>query len=155
MAGRPRKYDVKEAYKIYEKKYDKLTTQQKKRGKDPQYSKMKYSDFVEDWEENRLHYGPKYSGKQVAEALAKKDVYKHSFRQGKAVYKALKADPDFEKEVEKYSERGFALQYQKGLFDTQLIDFWDTVKTHRQELKAAGLNKDEIRLEIGQLYFGS
>lgn len=155
MAGRPRKYSVKKAYEIYEKKYDKLTEQQRKRGKTPQYTKMDESTFIEDWEENRLHYGPKYSGKQVAEALAKKDVYKHSFKQGKALYKALKADPDFEQQFEKVTERGFALQYQKGLFDTALIDFWETVKNHRKDLKDAGYSKDEIRLEIGQLYFGS
>ena len=32
MAGRPRRYNIKEAYKIYEEKYDKLANQQKKRG---------------------------------------------------------------------------------------------------------------------------
>lgn len=75
MAGRPRRYNIKEAYKIYEEKYDKLTTQQRKHGQSPRYSKMSFADFSDDWEENRLSYGAKYSGKQVAEALAKKDVY--------------------------------------------------------------------------------
>lgn len=153
MAGRPRRYNIKEAYKIYEEKYDKLANQQRKRGQSPRYSKMSFSDFSDDWEENRLSYGPKYSGKQISEALAKKDVYQHSFKQGKAIYKALQSDVDFQEL--NVSERSFALQYQKGLVDRSLGGFWETVKMHRKELEREGLNNEAINVEIGQLFFGS
>ena len=153
MAGRPRRYDIKKEYEIYENKYDKLANQQRKLGQSPRYSKMSFSDFSSDWEENRLSYGPKYSGKQVAEALAKRNVYQHSFKQGKAIYKVLQSDVDF-KELN-VSEKSFALQYQKGLVDKSLTGFWETVKAHRKELEREGLNNDAIRVEIGQLFFGS
>lgn len=90
--GRPRRYDVSKAYDIYSQKYDSIAKQQAKYGLLPKESKMSKADFVADWEENRQYYGPKYSGKQVAEALAKKDVYPKTFRQGKAIFRALESD---------------------------------------------------------------
>lgn len=153
MAGRPRRYNIEDAYEIYEEKYDKLAKQQRKRGQSPRYSKMSFDDFLSDWEENRLSYGPKYSGKQIAEALAKKDVYQHSFKQGKAVYKALEADVDFQEL--NVSERSFALQYQRGVFDKPLAEFWQRVEEHREALKTEGYSKEEIAKEIGQMFFGS
>ena len=153
MAGRPRRYNIEEAYKIYEEKYDKLVEQQRKRGQSPRYSKMSFGDFSDDWEENRLDYGPKYSGKQIAEALAKKDVYQHSFKQGKAVYKALQADVDFEEL--NVSERSFALQYQQGIYNKQLDSFWQTIREHREVMEAEGYSKRDIAIEIGQMFFGS
>ena len=153
MAGRPRRYNIKQAYEIYKEKYDKLANQQRKLGQSPRYSKMSFSDFSDDWEENRLSYGPKYSGKQVAEALAKRNVYQHSFKQGKAIYKALQSDTDFQEL--NLSEKSFSLQYQKGIVDRSLSGFWETVKMHRKELEREGLNNKDISVEIGQLFFGS
>ena len=152
-AGRPRKYSIQDAYDLYEQQYEKLKKQQQKRGQSPKYSKMSLTDFVEDWEENRAHYGPKYSGKQVAEALAKKDVYQHSYAQGKALYTALSADVDFE--GLNISQRSFALQHQKGIYDDSLKGFWNMITEHTNALEQEGYSKLAICKEIGQLFFGS
>lgn len=154
MAGRPRRYSAEQAYEIYEKKYKSLTKQQQKLGQAPKYSMMTKSDFISDWEENRSDYKDKhYSGKQVAEALAKKDVYQHSYKQGMAIYKALEGDVDFE-EVG-MTQKQFALQYQKGTLDNSLSGFWNTVREHQREYEREGKSWGEIELLIGQMFFGS
>lgn len=154
MAGRPRRYSAEQAYEIYEKKYKSLTKQQQKLGQSPKYSMMTKSDFISDWEENRLDYKNKhYSGKQVAEALAKKDVYQHSYKQGMAIYKALEGDVDFEDLG--MTQKQFALQYQKGLVDSSLGGFWNTVREHTEALQAEGYSSKEYKLLIGQMFFGS
>lgn len=135
----------------------------------PRNEPMSEAAFRADWKANVKEFPSKYSRTQIAEALAKKDVYSYSAKQTRHFYEEYLSDPSknvvvagVDKETGEVvtrpmTQKEFEYEFRlKGKEEYQIYaeDLFDKIRARRAELLREGKSKTDIRKTISDEFFG-
>lgn len=152
-----------ELYDIYLQQYNKSEKQVTRAGSHAKYDEMTKSDFIHDFnsvksdlkaEARKQGKYTKLSERQIAQKLAKDDVYHVSDKEAKIqaemiylfneTYGLNTPEPS---KLTRMIRQGTAGDYTR--------EFWEDVKSTQKDLRRAGNTWADVKMAIGAQYFGS
>lgn len=132
-------------YNEYKKQYKKSEKFVKSRsGRTRELPMLSKTEFDMDFRAE-VYDNPKASGKEIAQKMAKQDVYGQTAKQAR-------------KQAEAYVEMfgGHVTGDLINRFRAQsMTEFFDIIEARREELKNSGLASSTVKIMIGQEFFGS
>ena len=138
-----KKYDYKSLYKDYMTQYNKSAAKAGAAAELPQTIdefKMNFNSIKDEIKDNKSH---RLSGKQIAEKMAREDVYEKSIKQAKVIKKTLE-------------EKGFQAPSISAIrVGKEPQEFWDLVRKEKEAALKRGKTKKEANIYISQYIFGS
>lgn len=135
----------------------------------PHNEPMSEAAFRADWKANVKEFPSKYSRTQIAEALAKKDVYSYSAKQTRHFYEEYLSDPSknvvvagVDKETGEVvtrpmTQKEFEYEFRlKGKEEYQVYaeNRFNKIRARRAELLREGRDKTYISTKISEEFFG-
>lgn len=138
-----RKYDYKSLYKDYTIQYNKSAAKAGTAAESPQSLdefKMNFNSIKKEIKESKSH---RLSGKQIAQKIAREDVYEKSSKQAKIIKNALQ-------------EQGFESPSISAIRAGKVPeDFWNLVREERKAALERGMTNKEANIYISTYIFGS
>jgi len=138
-----KKYDYKSLYKDYMTQYNKSVAKAGTAAESPQsiYEfKMNFNSIKDEIKNTKSH---RLSGKQIAQKIAREDVYEKSLKQAKAIKEALEIT-------------GFESPSLSAIRAGKVPEeFWDLVRKEKEAALKRGKTKKEANIYISQYIFGS
>lgn len=138
-----KKYDYKSLYKDYMTQYNKSMAKAGTAAESPQSLdefKMNFNSIKNEIKINKSH---RLSGKQIAQKIAREDVYEKSSKQAKIIRKALQ-------------EKGFESPSLSAIRAGKVPEeFWNLVREERKSALERGMTNKEANIYISAYIFGS
>ena len=139
-----KKYDYKSLYKDYMTQYNKSVAKAGTAAESPQSIhefKMNFNSIKDEIKNTKSH---RLSGKQIAQKIAREDVYERSIKQAKALKKALE-------------KMGFESSSSVTAMRAKKVpqEFWDLVEKEKKSALERGKTNKEANIYISQYIFGS
>lgn len=138
-----KKYDYRSLYKDYITQYNKSAAKAGTAAESPQSIhefKMNFNSIKDEIKNTKSH---RLSGKQIAQKIAREDVYENSMKQAKVIRKALE-------------EKGFQAPSISAIRAGKVPEeFWDLVKKERKAALERGMTNKQANIYISTYIFGS
>lgn len=138
-----KKYDYKSLYKDYMTQYNKSAAKAGTAAESPQTIhefKMNFNYIKDEIKDNKSH---RLSGKQIAQKIAREDVYEKSMKQAKVIKKALE-------------EKGFQAPSISAIRAGKVPEeFWNLVRDERKAALERGMTNKQANIYISTYIFGS
>lgn len=138
-----KKYDYKSLYKDYMTQYNKSVAKAGTAAESPQSLdefRMNFNSIKNEIKRNKSH---RLSGKQIAQKIAREDVYEKSFKQAKVIREALE-------------KQGFELPSISAIRAGKIPEeFWDIVREEKKAALERGNTNKEANIYISEYIFGS
>ena len=138
-----KKYDYKSLYKDYMTQYNKSAGKAGAAAELPQTIdefKMNFVSIKNEIKENNYH---RLSGKQIAQKIAREDVYEKSMKQAKVIKSALE-------------QKGFQAPSISAIRAGKVPEeFWNLVKEERKAALERGMTNKQANIYISTYIFGS
>lgn len=138
-----RKYDYKSLYKDYMTQYNKSMAKAGTAAESPQTLdefKMNFNSIKQEIKESKSH---RLSGKQIAQKIAREDVYEKSSKQAKIIKSALE-------------EQGFESPSISAIRAGKVPEeFWNLVREERKAALERGMTNQQANIYISTYIFGS
>lgn len=138
-----KKYDYKSLYKDYMTQYNKSVAKAGTAAESPQSIhefKMNFNSIKDEIKNTKSH---RLSGKQIAQKIAREDVYEKSMKQAKVIKSALE-------------EKGFQAPSISAIRAGKVPEeFWDLVNKERKAALERGMTNKQANIYISTYIFGS
>lgn len=138
-----KKYDYKSLYKDYVTQYNKSVAKAGTAAESPQSIhefKMNFNSIKDEIKNTKSH---RLSGKQIAQKIAREDVYEKSMKQAKVIKKALE-------------EKGFQAPSISAIRAGKVPEeFWNLVRDERESALERGMTNKQANIYISTYIFGS
>ena len=138
-----KKYDYKSLYKDYMTQYNKSAAKAGTAAESPQsiYEfKMNFDSIKNEIKDTKSH---RLSGKQIAQKIAREDVYEKSMKQAKVIKSALQ-------------EKGFQAPSISAIRAGKVPEeFWNLVRDERKAALERGMTNKQANIYISTYIFGS
>ena len=138
-----KKYDYKSLYEDYITQYNKSAAKAGAAAELPQTIdefKMNFVSIKNEIKENNYH---RLSGKQIAQKIAREDVYEKSMKQAKIIKSALE-------------EKGFQAPSISAIRAGKVPEeFWNLVRDERKAALERGMTNKQANIYISTYIFGS
>ena len=138
-----KKYDYKSLYKDYMTQYNKSAAKAGTAAESPQSIhefKMNFNSIKDEIKNTKSH---RLSGKQIAQKIAREDVYENSMKQAKVIRNALQ-------------EQGFQAPSISAIRAGRVPEeFWNFVKQERKSALERGMTNKQANIYISTYIFGS
>ena len=138
-----KKYDYKSLYKDYMTQYNKSVAKAGTAAESPQSIhefKMNCNSIKDEIKNTKSH---RLSGKQIAQKIAREDVYEKSMKQAKVIKSALE-------------QKGFQAPSISAIRAGKVPEeFWNLVKEERKAALERGMTNKEANIYISTYIFGS
>lgn len=138
-----KKYDYRSLYKDYMTQYNKSVAKAGTAAESPQsiYEfKMNFNSIKDEIKSTKSH---RLSGKQIAQKIAREDVYEKSMKQAKVIKGALE-------------EKGFQAPSISAIRAGKVPEeFWNLVRDERKAALERGMTNKQANIYISQYIFGS
>ena len=138
-----KKYDYKSLYKDYMMQYNKSVGKAGTAAESPQTLdefKMNFNSIKTEIRDTKSH---RLSGKQIAQKIAREDVYEKSMKQGKVIKEALE-------------RMGFESPSVSAIRAGKVPEeFWDLVREEKKAALQRGMTNKQANIYISQYIFGS
>lgn len=138
-----KKYDYKSLYKDYMTQYNKSVAKAGTAAESPQSIhefKMNFNSIKDEIKNTKSH---RLSGKQIAQKIAREDVYEKSMKQAKVIKSALE-------------EKGFQAPSISAIRAGKVPEeFWNLVKEERKAALERGMTNKQANIYISTYIFGS
>ena len=138
-----KKYDYKSLYKDYMTQYNKSAGKAGTAAESPQTIdefEMNFNSIKDEIKENNYH---RLSGKQIAQKIAREDVYEKSMKQAKVIKEALE-------------KQGFESPSLSAIRAGKIPEeFWSLVREERKSALERGMTNKEANIYISTYIFGS
>ena len=138
-----KKYDYKSLYKDYMTQYNKSAGKAGTAAESPQTIdefKMNFNSIKNEIRDTKSH---RLSGKQIAQKIAREDVYEKSMKQAKAIKQALEIT-------------GFESPSLSAIRAGKVPEeFWDLVREEKRAALQRGMTKRQANIYISSYIFGS
>ena len=138
-----KKYDYKSLYKDYMTQYNKSVAKAGTAAESPQSIhefKMNFNSIKDEIKNTKSH---RLSGKQIAQKIAREDVYEKSMKQAKVIKSALE-------------QKGFQAPSISAIRAGKVPEeFWNLVKEERKSALERGMTNKQANIYISTYIFGS
>lgn len=138
-----KKYDYRSLYKDYITQYNKSAAKAGTAAESPQSIhefKMNFNSIKDEIKNTKSH---RLSGKQIAQKIAREDVYENSMKQAKVIKSALQ-------------EKGFQAPSISAIRAGKVPEeFWNLVRDERKAALERGMTNKQANIYISQYIFGS
>ena len=138
-----KKYDYKSLYKDYMTQYNKSMAKAGTAAESPQSIhefKMNFNSIKDEIKNTKSH---RLSGKQIAQKIAREDVYEKSMKQAKVIKSALE-------------QKGFQAPSISAIRAGKVPEeFWNLVKEERKAALERGMTNKQANIYISTYIFGS
>lgn len=138
-----KKYDYRSLYKDYMTQYNKSSAKAGTAAESPQSIhefKMNFNSIKDEIKNTKSH---RLSGKQIAQKIAREDVYENSMKQAKVIKNALQ-------------EKGFQAPSISAIRAGKVPEeFWNLVRDERKAALERGMTNKQANIYISQYIFGS
>lgn len=138
-----KKYDYKSLYKDYMTQYNKSVAKAGTAAESPQSIhefKMNFNSIKDEIKNTKSH---RLSGKQIAQKIAREDVYEKSMKQAKVIKSALE-------------QKGFQAPSISAIRAGKVPEeFWNLVKEERKAALERGMTNKQANIYISTYIFGS
>ena len=138
-----KKYDYKSLYKDYMTQYNKSVAKAGTAAESPQSIhefKMNFNSIKDEIKNTKSH---RLSGKQIAQKIAREDVYENSMKQAKVIKSALE-------------QKGFQAPSISAIRAGKVPEeFWNLVKEERKSALERGMTNKQANIYISTYIFGS
>lgn len=138
-----KKYDYRSLYKDYMTQYNKSAAKAGTAAESPQSIhefKMNFNSIKDEIKDTKSH---RLSGKQIAQKIAREDVYENSMKQAKVIKSALQ-------------EKGFQAPSISAIRAGKVPEeFWNLVRDERKAALERGMTNKQANIYISQYIFGS
>ena len=138
-----KKYDYKSLYKDYMTQYNKSAAKAGTAAESPQSIhefKMNFNSIKDEIKNTKSH---RLSGKQIAQKIAREDVYENSMKQAKVIKSALQ-------------EKGFQAPSISAIRAGKVPkEFWNLVRDERKAALERGMTNKQANIYISTYIFGS
>ena len=138
-----KKYDYKSLYKDYMTQYNKSVAKAGTAAESPQSIhefKMNFNSIKDEIKNTKSH---RLSGKQIAQKIAREDVYEKSMKQAKVIKSALE-------------QKGFQAPSISAIRAGKVPEeFWNLVKQERKSALERGMTNKQANIYISTYIFGS
>lgn len=138
-----KKYDYRSLYKDYITQYNKSAAKAGTAAESPQSIhefKMNFNSIKDEIKNTKSH---RLSGKQIAQKIAREDVYENSMKQAKVIKSALQ-------------EKGFQAPSISAIRAGKVPEeFWNLVRDERKAALERGMTNKEANIYISTYIFGS
>ena len=138
-----KKYDYKSLYKDYMTQYNKSVAKAGTAAESPQSIhefKMNFNSIKDEIKNTKSH---RLSGKQLAQKIAREDVYEKSMKQAKVIKSALE-------------QKGFQAPSISAIRAGKVPEeFWNLVKEERKSALERGMTNKQANIYISTYIFGS
>ena len=138
-----KKYDYKSLYKDYMTQYNKSAEKAGTAAESPQSIhefKMNFDSIKNEIKDTKSH---RLSGKQIAQKIAREDVYEKSMKQAKVIKSALE-------------EKGFQAPSISAIRAGKVPEeFWNLVRDERKAALERGMTNKQANIYISTYIFGS
>ena len=138
-----KKYDYKSLYKDYMTQYNKSVAKAGTAAESPQTLdefKMNFNSIKTEIRDTNSH---RLSGKQIAQKIAREDVYEKSMKQAKVIKSALE-------------QKGFQAPSISAIRAGKVPEeFWDLVQKERKSALERGMTNKQANIYISTYIFGS
>ena len=138
-----KKYDYKSLYKDYMTQYNKSVAKAGTAAESPQSIhefKMNFNSIKDEIKNTKSH---RLSGKQIAQKIAREDVYEKSMKQAKVIKSALE-------------QKGFQAPSISAIRAGKVPEeFWDLVQKERKSALERGMTNKQANIYISTYIFGS
>ena len=138
-----KKYDYKSLYKDYMTQYNKSAAKAGTAAESPQSIhefKMNFDSIKNEIKDTKSH---RLSGKQIAQKIAREDVYEKSMKQAKVIKSALE-------------EKGFQAPSISAIRAGKVPEeFWNLVRDERKAALERGMTNKQANIYISTYIFGS
>ena len=138
-----KEYDYKSLYKDYMTQYNKSVAKAGTAAESPQSIhefKMNFNSIKDEIKNTKSH---RLSGKQIAQKIAREDVYEKSMKQAKVIKSALE-------------EKGFQAPSISAIRAGKVPEeFWNLVKDERKAALERGMTNKQANIYISTYIFGS
>ena len=138
-----KKYDYKSLYKDYMTQYNKSAEKAGTAAESPESLdefKMNFNSIKDEIKNTKSH---RLSGKQIAQKIAREDVYEKSMKQAKVIKSALE-------------QKGFQAPSISAIRAGKVPEgFWDLVKEERKAALERGMTNKQANIYISTYIFGS
>ena len=138
-----KKYDYKSLYKDYMTQYNKSVAKAGTAAESPQSIhefKMNLNSIKDETKNTKYH---RLSGKQIAQKIAREDVYEISMKQAKVIKNALE-------------QKGFQAPSMSAIRAGKVPEeFWNLVQKERKAALERGMTNKQANIYISTYIFGS
>lgn len=138
-----KKYDYRSLYKDYITQYNKSEAKAGTAAESPQTIdefRMNFDSIKNEIKDNKSH---RLSGTQIAQKIAREDVYEKSMKQAKVIKEALE-------------KQGFETPSLSAIRAGKVPEeFWDLVKKEKKAALKRGMTNKQANIYISQYIFGS
>ena len=138
-----KKYDYKSLYKDYMTQYNKSVAKAGTAAESPQSIhefKMNFNSIKDEIKNTKSH---RLSGKQIAQKIAREDVYEKSMKQAKVIKSALE-------------QKGFQAPSISAIRAGKVPEeFWNLVTEERKAALERGMTNKQANIYISTYIFGS
>ena len=138
-----KKYDYKSLYNDYMTQYNKSVAKAGTAAESPQSIhefKMNFNSIKDEIKNTKSH---RLSGKQIAQKIAREDVYEKSMKQAKVIKSALE-------------QKGFQAPSISAIRAGKVPEeFWNLVKEERKAALERGMTNKQANIYISTYIFGS
>ena len=138
-----KKYDYRSLYKDYMTQYNKSVAKAGTAAESPQSIhefKMNFNSIKDEIKNTKSH---RLSGKQIAQKIAREDVYEKSMKQAKVIKSALE-------------EKGFQAPSISAIRAGKVPEeFWNLVRDERKAALERGMTNKQANIYISTYIFGS
>ena len=138
-----KKYDYKSLYKDYMTQYNKSVAKAGTAAESPQSIhefKMNFNSIKDEIKNTKSH---RLSGKQIAQKIAREDVYEKSMKQAKVIKSALE-------------QKGFQAPSISAIRAGKVPEeFWNLVRDERKSALERGMTNKQANIYISTYIFGS
>lgn len=138
-----KKYDYKSLYKDYITQYNKSVEKAGTAAESPQSIdefKMNFNSVKQEIKESKSH---RLSGKQIAQKIAREDVYEKTSKQAKIIKRALE-------------EQGFESPSISAIRAGKVPqEFWNVIKDEKKAAIERGMTNKQANIYISTYIFGS
>lgn len=138
-----KKYDYRSLYKDYMTQYNKSAAKAGTAAESPQSIhefKMNFNSIKDEIKNTKSH---RLSGKQIAQKIAREDVYENSMKQAKVIKSALQ-------------EKGFQAPSISAIRAGKVPEeFWNLVRDERKAALERGMTNKQANIYISTYIFGS
>ena len=138
-----KKYDYMSLYKEYMTQYNKSVAKAGTAAESPQSIhefKMNFNSIKDEIKNTKSH---RLSGKQIAQKIAREDVYEKSLKQAKVIKEALEIT-------------GFESPSLSAIRGGKVPEeFWDLVREEKRAVLQKGMTNKQANIYISQYIFGS
>ena len=138
-----KKYDYRSLYKDYMTQYNKSAAKAGTAAESPQSIhefKMNFNSIKDEIKNTKSH---RLSGKQIAQKIAREDVYENSMKQAKVIKSALE-------------QKGFQAPSISAIRAGKVPEeFWNLVRDERKAALERGMTNKQANIYISTYIFGS